>query len=294
MDQPLVSFIVPAYNVQDTIDRCLDSICRQTYQNLEIILLDDGAKDNTPALCDQWGAKDPRITVVHKANSGLSYTRNEGMKLAHGKYIQFADTDDYLAPDFTANLVAAAEAHNAELVIAPYWMVFPEHYIDRPTLTEKLIDLVRPRNTSGTLVFSFLPAGVYTQQEYARRLMDKPASFYFNVVWNKLYRRDVLLEHELWFSREVFAEDQLFNTLYLGLIHTAVSISAPGYYYIQNPKSLCHASVSPQALQFCRRRMQHYYRELYTALGLYPALQFKIRMAAFGENEYTLPPLRGQ
>ena len=291
MEFPLVSFIVPAYNVQDTIDRCLSSICSQTYPHLEIILLNDGSTDNTPALCDQWGAKDSRITVVHKANSGLSYTRNEGIKLARGKYIQFADTDDYLAPDFTAKMVAAAETHNAELVIAPYWMVFPEHYIDRPNPVEKLVNLVRPRNCSGTLTFNFLPAGVYKQKDYARRLMDYPSSFYFNVVWNKLYLRDVLLEHKLWFTKEVFAEDQLFNTLYLSFVQTAVSISTPGYYYIQNPKSLCHASVSLQASIFCRKRMQHYYKELYTKLGLYHALYFKIQMAAFGENEYTLPPL---
>lgn len=292
MEYPLVSFIVPAYNVQDTIVRCLDSICGQTYPNLEIILLDDGATDNTPALCDQIAAKDDRITVVHKTNSGLSYTRNEGMKRAHGKYIQFVDTDDYLAPDFTANMVAAAEKYNAELVISPYWMVFPEGYRDNPGPVEKIVGLIHPRNASGTLLFSFLPEGVYTQKEYACHLMEKPSTFYFNVVWNKLYRRDVLLENDLWFTKEVFAEDQLFSTLYTGLIHTAVSIAEPGYYYIQNVNGLCRASVSPQAVRFCRSRMRYYYKQLYTSLGIYSSMRHKILLSAFGENEYTLPPLK--
>ena len=122
MTNPLVSIIVPVYNAQKGLSRCLESICSQTYQKLEIIVLNDGSMDDSLAICEQFRAKDPRIVVVDKENEGVSRTRNAGLTLAQGDYIQFADSDDALDPDYTQNLVQAALQHNADLVIAPYWI----------------------------------------------------------------------------------------------------------------------------------------------------------------------------
>ena len=97
MTNPLVSIIVPVYNAQNSVARCLESICGQTYQELEIIVLNDGSKDDSLTICNQFCAKDPRVTVVDKENEGLSITRNVGMRLAQGKYLQFVDSDDHLA-----------------------------------------------------------------------------------------------------------------------------------------------------------------------------------------------------
>ena len=127
MTNPLVSIIVPVYNAQKGLSRCLESICSQTYQELEIIVLNDGSTDDSLAICEQFRAKDPRIVVVDKENEGVSRTRNAGLTLAQGDYIQFADSDDALDPDYTQNLVQAALQHNADLVIAPYWMVIPSN-----------------------------------------------------------------------------------------------------------------------------------------------------------------------
>ena len=127
MTNPLVSIIVPVYNAQKGLSRCLESICGQTYQELEIIVLNDGSTDDSLAICEQFRAKDPRIVVVDKENEGVSCTRNAGLVLAHGDYIQFADSDDALDPDYTQNLVQAALQHSADLVIAPYWMVIPSN-----------------------------------------------------------------------------------------------------------------------------------------------------------------------
>lgn len=101
MTNPLVSVIVPVYNARNSVARCLESICSQTYQELEIIVLNDGSTDDSLTICNQFCAKDPRVTVVDKENEGLSITRNVGMRLAQGKYLQFVDSDDHLAPDFT-------------------------------------------------------------------------------------------------------------------------------------------------------------------------------------------------
>ena len=127
MTNPLVSIIVPVYNAQKGLSRCLESICGQTYQELQIILLNDGSTDDSLAICEQFRAKDARIMVVDKENEGVSRTRNAGLALAQGDYIQFADSDDLLDPDYTQNLVQAALQHSADLVIAPYWMVIPSN-----------------------------------------------------------------------------------------------------------------------------------------------------------------------
>ena len=125
MTKPLVSIILPVYNAQNHIARCLDSICAQTWQNLEIIVLNDGSKDQSLPVCQEYRSRDQRILLVDKANSGVSDTRNLGLKLASGEYVQFVDSDDYIDPDFTQNLVTAAQEHHADLVIAPYKMVIP-------------------------------------------------------------------------------------------------------------------------------------------------------------------------
>lgn len=140
MKQPLVSIILPVYNAQSHLARCLSSICAQTYQNLEIIVLNDGSKDQSLPVCEEFRKKDSRIILVDKANSGVSDTRNLGLKLATGEYIQFVDSDDYIDPDYTGHLVAAAEEHHADLVIAPYKMVIPAGASKPEQVLEKLED----------------------------------------------------------------------------------------------------------------------------------------------------------
>lgn len=99
MEQELISLIVPVYNVETYLDRCISSIVKQTYKNLEIILVDDGSTDRSGTMCDAWMQKDKRIRVIHKKNGGLSSARNAGIEMAHGKFWGFIDSDDYIAPD---------------------------------------------------------------------------------------------------------------------------------------------------------------------------------------------------
>ena len=113
MDQtkslPLISVIIPVYNVQDYLARCLDSILAQTYQNLEIILVNDGSKDNSGAICDEYAARDDRVQVIHKENGGLSTARNAGLDLAAGEYLSFIDSDDWIASDAYEHLMNLVE-----------------------------------------------------------------------------------------------------------------------------------------------------------------------------------------
>ena len=101
LQDPLISIIVPVYNVERYLVKCLDSIVNQTYQNLQIILIEDGSSDNSGKICDDYSKKDQRISVIHKRNEGLSAARNEGLDIAEGEYIGFVDSDDYIEPDMS-------------------------------------------------------------------------------------------------------------------------------------------------------------------------------------------------
>ena len=125
MQKPLVSVIVPIYNAQNNIVRCVESIRRQTYENLEILLLNDGSKDVSYPVCEMLSKADARIVLIDKENSGVSATRNLGMRMARGKYLQFVDADDTLEPFATELLVQRAEDNNADLVIAAYNRIVP-------------------------------------------------------------------------------------------------------------------------------------------------------------------------
>ena len=105
-EQSLISVIVPVYNVERSLDRCVRSITEQTYRHLEIILVDDGSPDECPRMCDEWAGRDDRIRVVHKPNGGLSDARNAGLNAMHGDFVAFVDSDDYVEPDYVDRLHA--------------------------------------------------------------------------------------------------------------------------------------------------------------------------------------------
>lgn len=115
-----ISVIVPIYKTEQYLSRCLDSICRQTYSNLEILLIDDGSPDNSGRICDEYAAKDRRISVLHKENIGVSAARNDGLELATGDYITFVDSDDYIAPKMYEILADQMETENADISICGY------------------------------------------------------------------------------------------------------------------------------------------------------------------------------
>ena len=118
--KPLITVIVPVYNVEEHLDRCIESIINQTYKNLEIILVNDGSPDNCPALCDKWAEKDDRIRVIHKTNGGVSSARNSGINVAKGEYVGFVDSDDYISADMYELMVESIINNNSELSVIGY------------------------------------------------------------------------------------------------------------------------------------------------------------------------------
>ena len=131
MESKKVSIIVPVYKVEKFLERCVESIIKQTYQNIEIILIDDESPDECPKMCDQYEIKDNRIKVIHKKNGGLSDARNAGLDIASGEYIAFVDSDDWIESDFIETLYMNAEREKADISVVGYQLIWEDGRIRR-------------------------------------------------------------------------------------------------------------------------------------------------------------------
>lgn len=217
-----VSVIVPVYQVEAYLARCIDSILAQTFTDYELILVNDGTKDGCPAIMQTYAERDSRIRQVHKENGGLSSARNAGLDVARGEYIAFVDSDDYVAPQWLEDIVCAADETGAEQVLYNYALV-----IDGKEQGAYL------RFESETINVDQLGLAQYFYRYWMPYKHGQEA-------WSKLYRRSVIEENHLRFApnNEVFAEDTLFSAMYL--LHTRIiaAINAPYIYYVQRGDSL--------------------------------------------------------
>ncbi len=190
--QNKVSIIVPVYNGELYLNRCLKSIKNQTYPNLEVILVDDGSLDNSFIICLQYAQEDRRFKAYNKANEGASSARNYGLEKATGDYVQFVDCDDYLKEDATERLVAAIS--DVDMVICAYRRLFGSYQLIQHNLE-------RP--------------GVYAGEEYLIKTLKDPGHHYYGVNWNKLYKLAIIKEHQLYFRRDIsLGEDFVFSLHY--------------------------------------------------------------------------------
>ncbi len=134
IDNPLISIVVPVYKVEKFLDRCVGSLVAQSYENIEIILVDDGSPDNCGAMCEAWAEKDSRIRVLHKENGGLSDARNRGVAIARGEYISFVDSDDYVSSDYVEYLLGLLRENDADISCGKFRIVHdePEVFENQP------------------------------------------------------------------------------------------------------------------------------------------------------------------
>ena len=143
---PLISIIVPVYNVENYLRKCIDSLISQTYKNLEIILVDDGSQDKCPNICDEYKDKDSRIVVIHKNNGGLSDARNFGIKYSCGKYVTFVDSDDYVENDYIEYLYNLLKEENTIISVCGHYICYDEKKIKKNASFTKKIDKVSALN----------------------------------------------------------------------------------------------------------------------------------------------------
>lgn len=206
----MISIIVPVYQAEKALSRCIESMCRQSYVDLEIILVDDGSTDHSGQICDEFAKKDARIRVLHKENEGVSNARNSGLKRATGTYVQFVDSDDYLDAHCCEKLVNAVENTGADIGLCGY-----HHWY------------------YGCDVIKQLPfEGVLLLQQMELELLELYDKGFFNMPWNKLFRREAI--HQMFDPNLSLGEDLLFNLSYMKGAESMVLVKEPLYHYIQD------------------------------------------------------------
>lgn len=222
-----ISIVVPLYNVEKELDRCVQSIMHQTYENIEIILVDDGSPDNCPTLCDEYQKQDERIIVIHKENGGLSDARNYGLNKATGDYVMYVDSDDYLELNACEKLLAGVY-NDVDFVVG----------IIREISGEKVTYQKRTNLKSGE---------IYPVKEFIIESIKKN-EFYAPAVLN-LYNRKFLIENELYFKVGYYFEDQqMLVRLYLAAKKIAY-IDYPFYNYIIREGSITTSSNSKEKVE---------------------------------------------
>lgn len=260
MEKPLVSIIVPIYNAEASLYACVRSICSQKYENIEILLVNDGSRDDSLNICRAFSAGDERIRIIDKPNSGVSSSRNMGIEAAKGKYLRFVDSDDYITPESTQLMVERAESTNCDLVIAEFFRVVGRRIIASSNIgTNELL----------------------TGHEFARCFMDTPHNFYYGVMWNKLYRRELILRYAMRCCEELtWCEDFLFNIDYYYHMQTVATLNTPVYYYVKRRGSLANSydSTMPTKTFRMKRAMYAAYKEFFESMEMYQQYRTQIRM----------------
>ena len=238
---PLISVIVPVYKVEPYLDRCVSSIVNQTYENLEIILVDDASPDNCPKICDEWAKRDKRIRVIHQKNAGSAAARNTALDCAGGEFIAFVDSDDYISEDmyeYLFSLIAGCDIAECGFIS------------------------VRDDNASfggedRAEVFS-------PESAMKEHILDRK---FRQVIWNKLYRKEVLDGVRFPAGKKI--DDEFFTYRAIGKAKKLVSSPKVCYAYRSQPQSMMHSmntSARIQAVE-AKEKRHEYILEKFPSLG---------------------------
>lgn len=232
MKAGLVSIVLPIYNVEKYLDRCVESVINQTYKNLEIILVDDGSPDSCPEKCEEWAKKDSRIKVVHKNNAGLGYARNTGIENASGEYICFFDSDDYIDPSTIEKAYNTAQKNDSDMVLFGHYDV----------------------NAQGKIVRTYIPTidkESYVGSEVQEILLpdlvsDNLATGKSTNLWLSacfcMYSMKLILENNWRFAseRDIISEDVYSLLRLYRNVEKVTIVPEAFYYYCENSTSLSH------------------------------------------------------
>lgn len=216
-----ISIIVPVYNVEHELSRCVDSILNQSYTNIEVILVDDGSTDRCPSICDAFVMKDRRVRVIHKPNGGLSSARNAGLREASGEWILYVDSDDYILNDSCERLIAVGAKYDCDIVSA---------------------DAIREFNGGREyMVHGSLADGkCYPSRDFIIKTV-KPCEWYAPA-WLNLYKRFFLIENNLFFVEGLLHEDMEMQPRVFLAAKTVAYCAYPFYRYVDRASSIMNAS----------------------------------------------------
>ena len=230
MNEPLVSIIVPVYNTEKYLDRCIKSIVNQSYKNLEIILVDDGSPDNCPQMCDEWAEKDNRIKVIHKLNDGLANARNTGIEACTGDYVMFTDSDDYIELDMVEFLLNLSVKYNADVSRCGFYYNYDNgnQKTDGNDYTVKLL-------------------------EKDDRIIELVTTGFCGTVWNKLYKREVV-KSNFFSKQDGCSEDILYNFRVYKEDYKTVFSDVPKYHYVIRDNSITNNTFGYGAFDIIRAK----------------------------------------
>lgn len=220
----LISIIVPVYNVEQYLDSCIDSIVKQSYGNIEIILIDDGSIDSSSTICDSWAEKDKRIVVKHIPNGGVSNARNLGISVAMGDYIAFVDSDDIVQPNFIEVLYKNLVNTHSDLSICNFAFS-----------TEQTLKKVKDK--AEFITFNRV-------ESLGQVLLGK---YFSGQSWDKLFKR-TLLQGVLFDKSVCLYEDLLFVVEYINKCEKVVYTNLPLYTYVERKSSVCHSKMTNSKL----------------------------------------------
>lgn len=229
MNDDLISVIIPVYNVEQYLDRCVQSVLNQTYRNLEIILVDDGSPDRCPQMCDEYARLDSRIRVIHKENGGQSSARNRGLNVASGNYIGFVDSDDYIASDMYEMLLKCINNYDADIAMCDY--------------TRKSNTLEKDKTDFETECRNIK---LYTAHDIDMLFFRTHGEKSFYSVWNRIYKRDMV--KNIYFIENLINEDVLFTYEIYKKANKIAFLPSKKYMYYKNPQGITRSKLQKKDL----------------------------------------------
>lgn len=260
--KPLVSIIVPVYNVEKYIHGCITSILTQTYENLQVILVDDGTPDNSGKICDEFAEKDKRVLVIHKENGGLSSARNAGLDVAYGEYVMFIDSDDYIVDNAVEILVEACERYNTDFVQFDTIHTTEPKYIKQHASEDYNIEIIADLRQMYWKMYKTLGPGVSA--------------------CTKLHKRELF--NDLRFKEGIIHEDDYFTLFALQKAKTGLYLDAKLYYYIVHENSILTSQFSKKkldALYVLECRIKEFETLGFADLIRYAKEQYFSKLASF-------------
>lgn len=249
MGEYLVTVVLPIYNVEKYLNRCIESVVSQTYQNLEIILVDDGSPDNCPAICDHWAGRDKRIRVIHKQNAGLGMARNSGIEMATGDCICFFDSDDYIEPDLVEKCVKAMQETKAQIVVYGYDRLDKNGKVAVSSVPELPNTVMRDEEIRDIVIPCLAGPMIKDGKKY----------HIVSSAWGAMYSMKIIRENSFRFvsEREIISEDIYSNLIYYQYVNCMAIIPQVLYHYCDNNTQSLTRVFDPRRFE----RNKHFYSE---------------------------------
>lgn len=232
--EPLISVIIPVYNVEKYLNKCITSVVEQTYKNLEIIIVDDGSTDQSPEICDEWKKRDSRIQVVHSSNGGAGKARNTALDMATGDYVTFVDSDDYIAPQM--------------------YQVLLEQFYDGIGIVECNYSMVYDDYEQFKEETKIYKIHTYSAMEAMYENIND--HIFRQLIWNKMYRKDVI--KGIYFPTGKKIDDEFWTYQAIGNASKLIYIDQKLYAYRQQEQSVMHLLDAKKRLEALKAKEERH------------------------------------